>query len=68
MAIDTANKRYSILNFGSTGRNLMAEPDTSVDDADRFQLLNLYAGITLAGGATAIAPRAYHHKHHNLAG
>lgn len=50
MAIDTAEKLYSMMNFVS-GPGVctvpMFEPDGSIDDDDRFHLLNLYSGIAL---------------------
>ena len=49
MAVDTAEKRYSMMNFvGGPGICTvpMFEPDGAVDDDDRFHLLNLYSGIT----------------------
>ncbi len=48
MAIDTAEKRFSMLNFGSTGTvHLLFEPDGAVDADDRAHLLDLYSGIAL---------------------
>jgi hypothetical protein len=47
--IDTAQKRFSMMNFGGT-EALLFEPDSAVDGDDRAMLLGLYAGITLDGG------------------
>ena len=48
MAINTAARRYSILNFGRTPVFPLFIPDGSVDDGDRLHLLNLYSGIALS--------------------
>lgn len=66
MAIDTANKRMSVLNVGSLSAMLSAEPDTSVDDQDRFSLGYAYAGdyvlvpdesFQISGGSQSIRIR-----------
>ena len=45
MAIDSRNKRFSFVNFGqSTG--VLANPDGSVDAADRAMALGLYPNLT----------------------
>lgn len=46
MAVDTANKRISVLNLGTGDAMLTSEPNTSVDDEDRYSLGYIYAGIT----------------------
>ena len=48
MAVDTREKRFSMLNFGD-GNNLHAlfEADGSVDADDRAHMLDLYSGIAL---------------------
>lgn len=50
MAVDTRQKRMSMLNFGD-GANLhvLWEPDGTVDADDRLHLLDLYSGIAAAG-------------------
>ena len=46
MAVDTAEKRYSMLNFGDgTNIHLLPEPDGSIDLDDRQHLLDCYSGI-----------------------
>ncbi len=49
MAIDTREKRFSMLNFGA-GRNsrTLFEADGAVDADDRLHLLGLYSGIAAA--------------------
>lgn len=48
MAIDTATKRYSILNFGRVPTFPLFVPSgTTVDAGDRSHLLNMYSGIAL---------------------
>ena len=68
MAVDTAEKRYSMLNFGDgSNSHLLFETDGSVDADDRAHMLDIYSGITLGGGAGPGIPiLAYHHYHHNL--
>ena len=48
MAVDTAARRFSMLNFGRTPVYPLFIPDGSVDDGDRLHLLNLYSGIALS--------------------
>ena len=47
MSIDTRMKRFSMMQFGDTDITLF-ESDGAVDADDRFHLLGLYSGITLA--------------------
>jgi hypothetical protein len=47
MAIDTRQKRFSMLNFSWVPPVALFEADGSVDADDRAHLLNLYSGITL---------------------
>ncbi len=50
MAVDTLEKRFSMLNFGGTGTiHLLFEDDGAVDADDRAHLLDLYSGIALSG-------------------
>jgi len=43
MAIDTANKRFSLLGLANPGRLLMPEPDGSLDTAeDRRHMAYMY--------------------------
>lgn len=46
MAVDTAEKRFSMLNFGDgTTIHLLPETDGSIDLDDRQHLLDCYAGV-----------------------
>jgi len=46
MAVDTRQKRFSMISFGSAIRFLpMFEADGTVDQDDRQHLLNCYSGI-----------------------
>lgn len=51
MAIDTVEKRLSIMDFGNIG---FLYPTGSVDAAKRAAALGLYSGIALAGAGTTI--------------
>lgn len=57
MAIDTRNKRSSVINFDRSGR-LFPNPDGSLSNAnDRIHVGTKYAGIPGAGvGATTKVP------------
>jgi hypothetical protein len=48
MAVDTASRRFSMMNFGTVPTSPLFIPDGTVDAGDRYHLLNLYHGITLA--------------------
>ncbi len=52
MAVDTAQKRFSMLNFGWVPGVMLFEADGAVDADDRSHLLHLYSGITLDAGTT----------------
>ena len=46
MAVDTAEKRFSMMNFGDgTTIHLLPEPDGSIDLDDRQHLLDCYSGV-----------------------
>jgi hypothetical protein len=46
MAVDTAEKRYSMINLGDgTNIHLLFETDGTVDLDDRQHLLDCYSGI-----------------------
>lgn len=48
MAIDTAEKRFSMINFGHAGADrAMPVPAAPVSDEERYHRLGLYAGIDL---------------------
>ena len=52
MAIDTAEKRFSMLNFGGGSTvHLLFEPDGTVDLDDRQHLLDCYSGIAFSAPA-----------------
>ena len=52
MAIDTAAKRFSIMNFGFTPHLLvLMPPDGTIGQGDKQHFLDLYSGITFAGAA-----------------
>lgn len=58
MAVDTAEKRYSMMNFGDgTTIHLLFETDGTVDLDDRQHLLDCYSGISFAAppGVTLMA-------------
>lgn len=48
MAIDTAAKQMSMLNFGDGRSRVLPIPDGAYDGPDRAHLLGLYSGISLA--------------------
>lgn len=46
MSIDTAEKRYSMINFTVVGAGkILFVPTGTVNDQDRFHLLGLYSGL-----------------------
>jgi len=56
MAVDTAQKRFSMMSLGQTIAPILFEQDGAVDADDRSHLLYLYSGITLdSGGAFQVA-------------
>jgi len=60
MAIDTAHRRFSMINFGSgmATDDLLFVPDGSVDLNDRALLQGLYSGVgSFAGGVDTAAKR-----------
>ena len=59
MAVDTRNKRFSMLGLGQArGCPLVfPNPDGSFDAADRAQLDYLYQGISLAAPDGTVAPQ-----------
>jgi hypothetical protein len=51
MAVDTAEKRFSMLNFGDGNHwHMTFQVDGSVDLDDRQHLLDCYSGIVFQGG------------------
>ena len=51
MAVDTALKRFSMIQLGGPNQLLLPIPDNIFSPRDRAMLLLLYSGITLSGGA-----------------
>ena len=52
MAVDTRNKRFSLLGFGH-GYGIpyvLPNPDGTIDSDDRAQLIYLYPGISIVSG------------------
>ena len=57
MAVDTAAKRFSMLNFGTGVHvHLTFQSDGTVDADDRMQLLDLYNGFVAVGPPAPAAP------------
>lgn len=55
MAVDTAQKRFSMLNFGDgTTVHMLFQADATVDADDMYLLLDIYSGITLAPPVPAV--------------
>jgi hypothetical protein len=52
MAVDTRDKRFSMMGFSLPIPKVLANPDGTIDSADRYQMLYLYSGISLAGAPT----------------
>lgn len=48
MAVDTAAKRFSMMNFGTQPIHPLFIPDGSINDGDKYHLLTLYSGISLS--------------------
>ena len=54
MAVDTAEKRFSMIEFGDGSMGMMFQVDGAVDLDERQHLLGCYAGIAFA--AIAVSP------------
>ncbi len=58
MAIDTRQKRFSMMSMASgcdgAGINMLFEPDGTVDLDDRQHLLDCYSGIAFGTPAAAV--------------
>lgn len=50
MAIDTRDKRFSMMGLSQPVPSLMANPDGTIGAQDRALLVFLYHGITLSAG------------------
>lgn len=46
MAVDTANKRYSMIGLGAPVPSLLPVPDGSITGVDKLHLIYLYSGIS----------------------
>jgi hypothetical protein len=55
MAVDTAGKRYSFINFGRPPPSALIIPDGTIAASDRAHFLNLYSGISLS----AVSPPVF---------
>lgn len=56
MAVDTAERRFSVLNFGDgTTIHLLPEPDGAIDLDNRQHLLDCYSGIAFGAPVAAVA-------------
>jgi hypothetical protein len=61
MAIDTRQKRFSMMNHTRVDLYInLFEADGSVDADDRAHLLHLYSGISLASPVQGFAPYYYY--------
>ncbi len=58
MAVDTAAKRYSMINLAHH-HEILIIPDASVDAPDRAHFLGLYSGISLLAGVGPISRGAF---------
>ena len=54
MAVDSAEKRFSMIEFGDGSMGMMFEVDSAVDLDDRQHLLGCYSGI--AFGTVSLSP------------
>lgn len=50
MAVDTAEEKLSLLNFGLPFIRVLPFADNSLDQGDKQHLLGLYSGIMAAAG------------------
>lgn len=58
MAVDTKDKRFSMLSFGSG--ELLPDPDGGFDGPDRQHLLECYAGIAFQGPPPLVGVSEWH--------
>lgn len=69
MAVDTASKRYSMINMGDAVISPLFIPDSTIDDGDKYHLLNLYFGIALDEATASILKTfGINSKMHNTKG
>ena len=55
MAVDTRDKRMSMIGLGSPVPSVLPNPDGAIGAADRAQLLWLYSGISLVAPSAFVA-------------
>lgn len=48
MAIDSSNKRFSMMNLGTQPIFPLFPPGSSIEDGDKYHMLSLYSGISLS--------------------
>lgn len=65
MAVDTRQKRFSMMNFGE-GDQVLFEADGTVDADDRAHLLGLYSGISLIAVTPQVMGRFFDGARHLL--
>lgn len=58
MAVDTATKRYSMINFGTDGSQMFSVPVNTVSITDRLTLLSLYEGLAADAPASGTSTGA----------
>lgn len=64
MAINTAEKRFSMINLAIAGASrAMPVPVTPVSNAERYHRLGLYAGIAMTPPVTSSAEYIYFARH-----
>lgn len=56
MAVDTRDKRFSLISFGSPIPNVLPNPDGSFNAADRAMLIFLYHGLALSAPVVVVVP------------
>lgn len=57
MAVDTANKRYSMIGYDLPFVRVYAEPDGAITTPDMQQLVFKYSGIPFNSGGVTFVPR-----------
>ena len=59
MAVDTRQKRFSMINMGSISTDLLPQADGTIDADDRRMFLDLYSGLAAATSVSGIP--SFHH-------
>lgn len=67
MAIDTTEKKFSLLNYGLPWPATLPEADGSLDEGDKVHLLNLYSGIEIAVAVSATEGWVLEHQANDFA-